>query len=76
MDLIFKINKFMLSDKYKYVDMFIGLLFMVYFLYQYFINGDFSIILLVSGLLIFTLGITDITRKSLNRFFRSFLKEV
>lgn len=76
MDFIFKINKFMLSDKYRYVDMVIGVIFLLYAMYLYTSQQNINYFYIISGIIILILGITDFTRKGFQKIIRGFIREV
>lgn len=65
--LLFKISIFCNSEKYKYVDIFLGLLFLLYFFYLFFLKNESGYYILLSSVTFLIFGIFDLTRKIKNQ---------
>lgn len=60
---ILKLQNIMLSEKYKYFDMFLSILGLLYCIYAYVINNNIEYLILCFSLLGFVFSYFDITRK-------------
>ena len=62
-DSIIKINHFFLSEKYRYFDIFLGVIGIMYCLYSFMVNNVMEYLILGFSIFGIILGIFDITRK-------------